>query len=73
VGQDRVEVEDGDRVKVGDGEREVETDDFPRSRDYKKYMGNKNKAMVKKLSEYRESGSGRSVHMNRDRNNRVYC
>jgi hypothetical protein len=68
-----VKVEDVDRVKVEDGEREIQTDDFPRSRDYNEYMGNNNKAIVKKLSEYRELGSGRSVHMSRDRNSRVYC
>ena len=64
---------DVDRVKVEDMDREVQTDDFPRSRNYNEYMGNNNKAMVKKLSEYRELGSGRSVHMSRDRNSRVYC
>jgi len=64
---------DVDRVKDANVDREIQTDDFPRSRNYNEYMGNNNKAMVKKLSEYRELGSGRSVHMSRDRNSRVYC
>lgn len=73
MGQDRVKDVDVDRVKVEDWDREVQTDDFPRGRDYNEYMGNNNKAMVKNLSEYRELGSGSSVHMSRDRNSRVYC
>ena len=73
VDLDRVKDVDAGTAKVEDGEREVQTDDFPRGRDYNEYMGNNNKAMVKKLSEYRELGSGRSVHMSRDRNSRVYC
>lgn len=73
VDVDRVKDVDVDRMKVEDGEREIQTDDFPRGRDYNEYMGNNNKAMVKKLSEYRELGSSRSVHMSRDRNSRVYC
>jgi hypothetical protein len=64
---------DVDRVKVEGMDREVQTDGFPRGRDYNEYMGNNNKAMVKNLSEYRELGSGRSVHMSRDRNSRMYC
>jgi hypothetical protein len=55
VGQGWVKDVDVDRVKVEDGEREVQTDDFPRGRDYNEYMGknNNNKAMVKNRSEYR--------------------
>jgi len=73
VGQDRVNDVDMDRVKVEDMDREVQTDDFPRGRNYNEYMGNNNKALVKNPSECRELGSGRSVHMSRDRNSRVYC
>lgn len=73
MGQDRVKDVDVDRVKVEDMDREVQADDFPKGRNYNEYMGNNNKAMVKNLWEYRELGSGRSVHMSRDRNSRVYC
>lgn len=62
------------RVKGEDGEREVQTDDFPRGRNGNKYMGknnNRNKAMVKNLSEYRELGTGRAVDMSMNRDNRM--
>jgi len=67
VDLDRVKDVDAGTAKVEDGEREVQTDDFPRGRDYNEYTGknNNNKAMVKNLSEYWESGTCR------DCNNRV--
>jgi hypothetical protein len=67
VAVDRVKDVAAGMVKDVDGEREVQTDDFPRGRDYNEYTGknNNNKAMVKNLSEYWESGTCR------DCNNRV--
>lgn len=62
-----------DRVKGEDGEREVQTDDFSRGRNGNEYMYNNNnrdKAMVKNLSEYTEFGTCRAVDMSMNRDNR---